>query len=177
MIASISARKRSRFVCLPLFCHALVDTHRSDHLNTEEPREQKHTCRGLKTCSKLASIRQRCFGWRWRTRRTSLKRLFDQAVDELQMEPLSGQSALILHAQQVALELLAGSIAPRHASALLAQIFTPDVAPPGFGRWQQVDEANWCDYCRESFARPDRTLDQAIVEEAEKILSMDWRAA
>ena len=104
-----------------------------------------------------------------------LKRLFDLAVEEAGIEPLSGTPALILHGQQVAADFLAGFIRPGEAGAMLAEIFTPELAPPGFGHWQQLDEASWCDYCRESFTGPDRTLDQAIVEEATKLLAIRWR--
>lgn len=105
-----------------------------------------------------------------------LRRLFDRAVEELEIEPLAGEQALILHAQQVAQELLAATVPPLEAGSLIVEILTVHDAPPGLGQWSLVDEANWCDYCRDSFAGAGRTLEQAILEEATKLLALDWRA-
>lgn len=105
-----------------------------------------------------------------------LRRLFDAAVAELGIEPLSGEQALVLHAQQIAAQLRAGSISPIDAGLQIARIFTLEMGPPEFGQWQLIDEALDCDYCRASFAG-DQTLDDAIVEEAAKLLDFDWRAA
>lgn len=106
-----------------------------------------------------------------------LKRLFDTAAEHLAIEPLSGPQALVLHAMQVAAELTARSVSPTQAGALIASIFTADIAPPGFGQWQLIDEASWCDYCRQSFVGDGRTLEEAIIAEATKLLTVSWRAA
>jgi hypothetical protein len=102
-----------------------------------------------------------------------LRALFEAAVDELGLEKISGEQALIIHAQDVARRLAAGELHPREAATLLSNIFPPDLAPRGFTDWYLVHD---CDYCRESFAGPDRTLEQAIRAEASKLRDVDWRA-
>jgi len=103
-----------------------------------------------------------------------LKRLFDAAVAELMIEPVRGEQALIAHAQEVAIKLLNHDITPINAGRQIARIFDVNVAPAGLTNWFLIGEAEYCEYCAASFAG-DQPLERAIVEEATKLLALDWR--
>lgn len=103
-----------------------------------------------------------------------LKRLFDAAVSELQIEPVTGEQALIAHAQEVAIRLARREISPRDAGRRIARIFDSNVAPSGLTHWSLIDEAEFCEYCAAAFGG-DRPLESAILEEATKLLALDWR--
>lgn len=103
-----------------------------------------------------------------------LKRLFGAAVAELEIERITGEQALIAHAQELAVKLLNHDLSPRDAGRQIARIFDLDVAPSGFTHWYLIDEAEYCEYCAASFAG-DKPLESAIVEEATKLLAYNWR--
>jgi hypothetical protein len=103
-----------------------------------------------------------------------LKCLFDAAVAELMVEPVSGEQALIAHAQEVASKLLNHEASPLDAGRQIARIFALVVTPAGFTHWHLIDDAEYCEYCAASFAG-DQPLESAIVEDATKLLAIDWR--
>lgn len=103
--------------------------------------------------------------------------LFDQVANELGIEPLTMPQALILEAQEVAAEVVERRLAPARGAEVIAGILAIGRCPRGFGHWQQIDEASWCDYCRAQTVHDGETLEDAIVREASQLLGVDWRAA
>jgi hypothetical protein len=106
-----------------------------------------------------------------------LARLFEQAAVELEIEQISAEQALILHAQQVAIQLLLNQCDPRTAASRISTILPPDLAPAGFAHWHQLDEAYGCVYCAVSAVGSRASLEAAIIEDAQVLAAHEWRTA
>lgn len=106
-----------------------------------------------------------------------LQKLFAKIVRELNVEQITRDQAMVLHAQTVARMITSGSFTPREGAQALAELFPSHVAPRVLSEWWRLDEAYDCDYCRMGVLERYSTIEEAILDEARRLELADWRAA
>jgi len=105
-----------------------------------------------------------------------LRRLFEAATREIAIEHVSFEQARAFYAQSVGKHLAAASAAPREIAQTLARIFPPHMTSAPFDTWWQLEEAFECEYCLRGVELRGEVLDQAILDELEDLLRLNWRA-
>lgn len=107
----------------------------------------------------------------------AVRDLFEAALGELGLAPITDRQAMLLGARQVARRIVDGSLSPAAGAAELRAAFPPNDVAPLLSAWWQLDEAYECSYCR-SVAVPDGwSVDEAVVAKARALVSLDWRNA
>lgn len=106
-----------------------------------------------------------------------LRRLFHSTVAEIGIEPVSARQAMVFHAQEVAVRLVTNNATPEEIATLFARMFPSHEAEAPFSVWWELEEAFSCDYCREGVQLRGAALHQAILDELNVLLSLNWRTA
>jgi len=106
-----------------------------------------------------------------------LRRFFESATLEIQIEQVTFEQARVFHAQTVAVKLNLAAASPFEIAWKLARIFPPHSTSGPFSIWWPLEEAFECDYCLRGVELHGKALHQAIQEELENLLRFHWRAA